>query len=59
MLRNFFRLYMMNKLFGGRRMRGRRGLGCGCIGIIIAFILIFLLLRGCGAIFDEGSGYSY
>lgn len=42
MLRNIFKLYVLNKLFGGAG--GRRGMGCGCLGIVLVLAVVGLLL---------------
>ncbi|CAN5183147.1 hypothetical protein BH23BAC1_BH23BAC1_34700 [soil metagenome] len=53
-MRNFFKFYLLSRLFGGggRGARGRQG--CGCIGAIIAIIIIYFIfqaLMGGGGIF--------
>ena len=49
MFRNLFRLFLLEKLFGGSDRRERRG-GCGgigCIGLIVILVVAFFLLRSC------------
>ena len=57
MLRGFFKLYLLNKLFGGGRRRGG-GMGCGCLVIVIVLVLAFFLLRGCDGGM-AGGGYDF
>jgi len=49
MFKNLFRLFLLNKLFGGSdKKEGRRGCGgIGCIGLIVILVLAFFLLRSC------------
>lgn len=45
MFRNIFKLYVLNRLLGGRGgAGGRRGMGCGCLGIVLVIIVVGLLL---------------
>lgn len=64
MFRGLIKLFLINKLFGGRGagMGGRRrGMGCGCIGIVVTIVVVLLilfLLRGCeGGM--AGAGYEF
>jgi len=44
MFRNFFKLFLLSKLFGGGGGGSRRG-GIGCFGFIIILVLIYLAYR--------------
>lgn len=64
MFRGLIKLFLINKLFGGRGGATggrRRGMGCGCIGIVVIVVVVLLalfLLRGCeGGM--AGTGYEF
>ncbi|EMR04232.1 hypothetical protein ADICEAN_00640 [Cesiribacter andamanensis AMV16] len=49
MLRGLFKLYLLRRLAGGAGGRGsggriKRGLGCGCIGILLVLVVLGVLL---------------
>ena len=57
MFGRIFKLYLFNKLFGGRRRtRGQSVIGCGCLGFVLLVVLMLVLLRGCGEM--VGGGYN-
>jgi hypothetical protein len=41
MFRNLFKLFLLNKLFGGGGNTGRSRGGIGCLGIILILALIY------------------
>jgi hypothetical protein len=47
MFRNLFRLFLLNKLFGGSRNAGpsRGSGGLGCLGIIVVLVVIYFVYR--------------
>jgi hypothetical protein len=43
MFRNLFKIFLLNKLFGGGNNTGRSRGGIGCLGVIFILLVIYFI----------------